>query len=263
MKTTPKHIVYREWIFLISAVILSLFLMFFNDSSFNDTLRSYGLDAYSLMHYDYFSLREKSAMEKEIADLRSKIVSLETEAERYESAVEENYRLRAMLSIDLPDSFAFVYAKIAGRDPGSSNTSLLINAGTEKGVNPGDATITEAGVVGIIESSGENISKVSLISGRNGKIAVRTEINRGYGIMTPLDQRTAKIDEIAKNVPVNVGERIYTADFSEVFPPDLLIGTVVFASDSSATINKIVRIEFSQNMDLIEDVFVIRRIGRK
>jgi len=168
-----------------------------------------------------------------------------------------------MLSIDLPDSFAFVYAKIAGRDPGSSNTSLLINAGTEKGVKPGDAVITEAGVVGIIESSGEKISKVSLLSGRNGKIAVRTEIYRGYGIMTPTDQRTAKIDEIAKNIPVNVGENIYTADFSEVYPPDLLIGKVVLSSDSSATINKIVMIEFAQNMDLIEDVFVIKRIGRK
>ena len=263
MKTTPKHIVYREWIFLISAIMISLFLMFFNDSSFNDTLRSFGLDAYSLMHYDYFSPREKSSMEKEIADLKSMIVSLESAAEQHESALEENYRLRSMLSIDLPDSFAFVYAKIAGRDPGSSNTSLLINAGTEKGVKPGDAVITEAGVVGIIESSGEKISKVSLLSGRNGKIAVRTEIYRGYGIMTPTDQRTAKIDEIAKNIPVNVGENIYTADFSEVYPPDLLIGKVVLSSDSSATINKIVMIEFAQNMDLIEDVFVIKRIGRK
>ena len=86
MKTTPKHIVYREWIFLISAIMISLFLMFFNDSSFNDTLRSFGLDAYSLMHYDYFSPREKSSMEKEIADLKSMIVSLESAAEQHESA---------------------------------------------------------------------------------------------------------------------------------------------------------------------------------
>jgi rod shape-determining protein MreC len=263
MKTTPKYIIYREWIILGSAVVLSLFLILFNESSFNDTLRSYGLDAYSLLHFDYFSLREKNEMEKEIADLKTKLISLESSIEVNESSIEENYRLRKLLSIQIPDSFGFVYARIAGRNPGSSNTSLLINAGTEKGVAPGNAVITDAGVVGMIESSGEKISHVALISGKPGKIAVRTEISRAFGIMTPLDQKTARIDEIAKSVPVNIGEKIYTADISELFPPNLLIGTVISASDSSATINKKIIISFSQDLDLIEDVFVLGRLDNK
>ena len=263
MKTTPKYVIYREWMLLSAAVLISVFLIMFNDSSFNKTLSSYGLDAYSLIHYDYFSFRERDSMRKEIADLKTRIMYLENNSGTNESAIEENYRLRSMLSIQKRDSFEFVYAKIAGLSPGSTNTTLLINAGKEKGVGPGDAVITEAGVVGIIESSGDNISRVSLISGRTGKIAVRTEINRAYGILIPVNDKTAAIEEIAKGVFVNKGENIYTADFSELFPPDLLVGKVISVSDSSATINKKIRISFAQSMDNIEDVFVMKRIKEK
>ncbi len=263
MKTTSKYVIYREWIVLCSAVIFSLFLMFFNDSSFNDTLRSYGLDAFSLMNYDYFSFREKSVLEQEIAELKTRLISLEHSADVNESAVEENYRLRNLLSAPIPDSFMFVYARIAGKDPGSANNILLINAGTEKGIKPGDPVITESGLVGMIESAGSRISQVALISGRPGKVAVRTEISRAFGIMTPLDRNTARIDEIPKSAQVNIGENIYTADFSELFPPDILIGKVIFSSDSSATINKKITLSFSQNLDMIEDVFVLRRIGKE
>ncbi|MFA6653490.1 MAG: rod shape-determining protein MreC [Candidatus Delongbacteria bacterium] len=263
MKTTPRYVIYREWIFLSAAVLFSVFLIMFNDSSFNDTLSSYGLDAYSLINYDYFSFREKSAMQKELADLKTKIMYFENNSEAVESVIEENYRLRSMLSIQERDSFEFVYARIAGISPGSTRTILLINAGREKGVGPGDAVITEAGVIGFIETAGESTSRVSLISGRTGKIAVRTEINRAYGILAPLNSETAAIEEIAKGVNVNIGENIFTADFSEVYPPDLLVGTVISVSDSSATINKKILLSFAQNMDTIEDVFVMRRTKKE
>lgn len=263
MKTTPRYVIYREWIFLSAAVLFSVFLIMFNDSSFNDTLSSYGLDAYSLINYDYFSFREKSAMQKEISELKTRVMYLENNSMISESAIEENYRLRSMLSIQKRDSFEFIYARFAGRSSGSSSSALLINAGEEKGISPGDAVLTEAGLIGMIESSGNKVSKVSLISGRAGKIAVRTEINRAYGIMNPGGQTTAVIEEIAKGVLVNAGEKIYTADFSELFPPDLLIGTVISVSDSSATINKKIKISFAQDMENIEDVFVMKRIKDK
>lgn len=259
MKTTPKYKLYREWIFLFSAIIISVFFIAFNESSFDTTLSSYGLDAYSLVNYDYFSFREKSEMQKEIAVLKKELISSRIERVQFAESYDENIRLRELLSIDIPDSLEFVYAKIAGIDPNSYNKSILISAGTEKNIQPDDIVISLHGVVGTVVNSGFKISKVKLLSNPLNKIAVRTENSRANGILIPLDQTFAKIEEITKTSEVFEGEKIYTADFSTIYPPDLLIGEVVSVSDSSATINKKIKVKFTQNMDLIEDVFVIKR----
>ncbi|MBU4486502.1 MAG: rod shape-determining protein MreC [Candidatus Delongbacteria bacterium] len=260
MKTTPKYKLYREWIYLFSSIIISSFFIAFNGSSFNDTLSSAGLDAYSLINYDYFSFREKSEMQMEIAELKKELILSENDRVRFADAYDENIRLRELMSIDMPDSLEFVYAKIAGIDPNSYNKSILINAGTEKNIQPDDIVISLHGVVGTVMNSGNKISKVKLISNPSNKIAVRTEKSRANGILIPLDQNYAKIEEITKTSEVFENEKIYTADFSTIYPPDLLIGEVVSVSDSSATINKKIRVRFLQNMDLIEDVFVVKRI---
>jgi rod shape-determining protein MreC len=259
MKTTPKYKLYREWIYLFSAVAVSVFFIAFNDSSFNDTLSSCGLDAYSLINYDYFSLREKSVLEDEIIELKTKLMTSETERKKFAEAYDENVRLKELLSIDVPDSFEFVYAKIAGTDPDSYSKTILINAGTEKNISENDVVVSVNGVVGIVINSGNNISKVKLISDPSNKIAVRTEITRANGILIPADQDYASVEEITKTTPVDLGEKIYTADFSTIYPPGLLIGEVTSVSDSSATITKKIKIRFTQKFDQIEDVFVIKR----
>jgi|GEM_PF-1227278 len=259
MKTTPKYKLYREWIYLFSVIVVSVFFIMFNDSSFNDTLSSYGLDAYSLINYDYFSFREKNELEKEIIVLKTKLMTSESERIKFAEAYDENIRLKELLAIDLPDSFEFVYAKIAGSDPNSYVRTILINAGSNKNIKENDVVISNKGVVGIVINSGENISKVKLISDPSNKIAVRTEISRANGIMIPAGQDQAQIEEITKTTQVTVNEKIFTADFSTIYPPGLLIGEVTSVSDSSATINKKVRIRFIQKFDQIEDVFVIKR----
>jgi len=259
MKTTPKYKLYREWIYLFSVIAVSVFFMLFNDSSFNDTLSSYGLDAYSLINYDYFSFREKNELENEIMELKTKLMTSESERIKFAEAYDENIRLRELLAIDIPDSFEFVYAKIAGSDPNSYIRTILINAGTKKNIAENDIVISVNGVVGIVIDAGENISKVKLISDPSNKIAVRTEVNRANGIMIPESQNHASIEEITKTTPVAINEKIYTADFSTIYPPGLLVGEVVSVSDSSATINKKIKIRFIQKFDQIEDVFVIKR----
>lgn len=263
MKITPKHKLYREWIYLISAALISVFFIMFNQSSFNDTLSSYGMDAFSLMNYDYFSFREKSALEKEIIDLKTRLITSENERIKFAEAYDENLRLRELLSIDIPDSFEYIYARLSGIDPGSFGRTILINAGKEKNVNENDIVISKNGVIGIIITSGDRISKVKLISNPSDRIAVRTQKNRANGILIPFDQNFASVEEITKTTEVAVRESIFTADFSTIYPPGLLVGVVVSVSDSSATINKSIKIEYSQNFDQIDDVFVLKKKAGK
>jgi len=191
--------------------------------------------------------------------LKKQLIETETAKNSFAEAYDENLRLKELLSIEIPDSFEFVYARIAGIDPNSYNKTILINAGSERNIKENDIVISQKGVVGVVINAGDKISKVKLISNPSNKIAVRTGKSRANGILIPLDMKVARIEEITKTTEVFEAESIYTADFSSIYPPNLLIGEVISVSDSSATINKKIRVKFSQNMDAITDVFVLLR----
>ncbi|NOR45687.1 MAG: hypothetical protein GQ534_08900 [Candidatus Delongbacteria bacterium] len=259
MNSHQKIKVIREWVYLGIAVITSVFLILFNNSSFNNTLSEIGLDAFSILSYDYFSLREKASLKDEIVQLKQKLVEISQDKKLYEGSFDENIRLRNLLSIELPESLSYVYAKVTGKPVSSLQNTLLINAGTEKNVMNGEMVISETGFVGVVNNAGKHLSKVTLISDPDNKIPVITEFGKIPGIMISLDKQTAEIHEITKSQTVEVGEKIFTSDFSKLYHPNLLIGEVISVSDSSATINKKVVIKYSTNFLEVKDVFIIHK----
>ena len=259
MNNHQKIKVIREWAYLGIAVLTSVFFILFNNSSFNNTLSKFGLDAFSVLSYDLFSLREKALLEKEIIDLKQKLVKIYQDKNLYDEALDENTRLRNLLSIELPESLSYVYAKVTGKPAASLQNTLLINAGSEKNVTDGEMVISEDGFIGVIRNAGKHLSKVALISDPDNKIPVITGTNRISGILIPLSKRTAEIHEITKSQNVEIGEKIFTSDFSKLYHPNLLIGKVISVSDSSATINKKVIIQYSTNFLDVKDVFIIHK----
>jgi rod shape-determining protein MreC len=202
-------------------------------------------------------LREKASLKDEIVQLKQKLVEVFQEKKLYKESFEENIRLKNLLSIELPDSVTYVYAKVTGKPASSLQNTLLINVGTEQNVTNGEMVISVDGFIGIIKNVGKRMSKVALISDPDNKIPVITDSGKIPGIMKSLDQRTAEINEITKSQTVKIGEQIFTSDFSKLYHPNLLIGEVISVSDSSATINKKVIIKYSADFLNVKDVFII------
>ncbi|MDA3814395.1 MAG: rod shape-determining protein MreC, partial [Candidatus Cloacimonetes bacterium] len=189
----------REWVYLGITIFASVFLILFNNSSFNNTLSKFGLDAFSVLSYDFFSLREKSSLKEEIVLLKQKLIEASQDKKLYQESFDENIRLKNLLSIELPESINYVYAKVTGEPASSLQNILLINAGTEKNVVDGEMVISENGFVGVIKNAGKHLSKVALISDPDNKIPVVTEISKIPGIMISLNKKTAEIHEITKS----------------------------------------------------------------
>ncbi|MCD6176520.1 MAG: rod shape-determining protein MreC [Candidatus Cloacimonetes bacterium] len=259
MNSHQKIKVIREWIYLGIAIVTSIFFILFNNSSFNNTLSKFGLDAFSILNYDYFSLREKASLEKEIILIKQKLVKLSQDKKLFEEAFKENIRLKNLLSIELPESLSYVYARVTGKPASSLQNTLLINAGTEKNIVDGEMVISEDGFIGVIKNAGKYLSKVTLISNPSNKIPVVTEHSKISGIMLSLNKKTAEILEITKSQSVEIGEKVFTSDFSKLYYPNLLIGEIISVSDSSATINKKVIIKYAADFLNVKDVFIIHK----
>lgn len=257
MKHQNPYFILKEYLYLLAAIIVSILLMFTNESSFLKYLRVSGLDTFSIIRLDILNFKKNSTLKEENTYLKERVISLIAQNNSFKEATVENERLRKLLDIKQEAGYRYLYGRVVGVKPDSRKDLILINIGSSSGVGVNDPVISINGLVGKVVDCGRNVSRVQLISHHKIKIPALTERNRIPGIIHPLNLETADLKEITKTRDVLVGEEIITSRYSTIYPEGIRIGTVSFVSDSSATIHKIVKIKFSEDLAKLEDVFVL------
>lgn len=197
-------------------------------------------------------LREENlALKSETAELRNQINTLR-------EAVEENKRLKGLLSFQegLGD-YRSVTARVIGISPISLFKTITINKGSVDGLKKGMAVATNDGVVGRILSSSANTSIVLLISDRNSDVDSLIQRNRDRGIAEGGDTDFIKLKYISKNADVALGDLVVTSGVGGVFQKGLIIGTVSKLDSSPGDMFKRVEVTPAVNFSKIEEVLVI------
>ena len=204
-------------------------------------------------------MKNKELLEKENNLLKKRVVDLISENNKYRESKLENERYRQLLDIKKNEDYYYVYAKVIGYNPDRAKNIILINIGYEENelLKINDPVITINGLVGKIVNIGATISRVELISKKKNKIPVKTGIENIPAILEPLDINNAVLKEITKSQTVSLDEKIYTSDFSMIYPGGIEVGKINYISDSSATIHKDINISFSVNLNNINDLFVL------
>ena len=257
MKHNNSYFITKEYLFLLLAIIISIILIFANESSFLKYLRISGLNTFSILRLDILNLKTNSILREENNYLKERIISLIAQNNRFKEAIIENENLKNLLKIKQDKKFNYIYARVIGLKADNKKDMILINIGSDSGIKKNDPVISINGLVGKITTCGRKMSHVQLISHHKNKIPVFTEKNRIPGIIHPLNINEAELKEITKTSIVEQGENIITSRYSTIYPEGIEIGRVSFVSDSSATIHKIVKIKFSEDLSKLEDVFVL------
>ena len=260
MKRKKNQIfILREYILLFFLLIISISLIFSKNSSFTNQLRISGLNVFSVLKMDILNLKDKELLEKENIFLKKRVIDLISENNEYREAKLENNRYKKLLDIKRNEKYDYIYAKVIGYNPGRFKSNVLINTGYEynKFLQINDPVVTINGLVGKLVSIGATVSRVELISKKRNKIPVKTEGENLPSIIEPLDIKNASLKEITKSQFISIGEKIYTSDFSMIYPEGIEVGKVSFVSDSSATIHKEINVLFSVDLNNINDLFVL------
>lgn len=257
MKHNNPYFITKEYLYLLLAIIISIILIFANESSFLKYLRITGLDTFSILRLDILNFKKNSTLKEENSYLKERVISLIAQNNNFKEAIVENENLRNLLKIKQNENYDYLYARVVGIKTDNKKDIILINIGSDSGIKENDPVISINGLVGKISTCGEKMSLVQLISHHKNKIPVFTENNRIPGIIHPLNTNEAELKEITKTSIVEQGEKIITSRYSTIYPEGIEVGKVSFVSDSSATIHKIVRIKFSEDLNKLEDVFVL------
>jgi rod shape-determining protein MreC len=170
----------------------------------------------------------QSALQKDNAELRAKLVSSSQDAQRYEATAAELEQLRRLIGAQerLGLKSTAVEVLYSGRDPFAKK--LLVDKGATHGILPGQAVIDEAGVVGQVTRVHPLVSEVTLLIDKDQAIPVQVVRNGlravafGSGSAGTLELRF-----MAANAEIQNGDKLVTSGIDGTYPPGLPVGTVI------------------------------------
>ena len=167
---------------------------------------------------------ENQRLRAENQKLRSwylKALSLNTEVQA----------LRGLANLKVPGTQSFVSTRVIADSGNAFVKSLLIPVGTQDGVAEKQAVVSEEGLIGRVVSSGENASRVLLMTDVNSRIPVMVEGIREKAILAGQNDDVPTLTHISKDAVLEEGARVLTSGHGGYFPLGLPVGRVVMRND--------------------------------
>ncbi|MDR0437663.1 MAG: rod shape-determining protein MreC [Bacteroidales bacterium] len=111
---------------------------------------------------------------------------------------------------------------------------IIIDRGSKSGVTADMAVLSAAGVVGVVSDVSENFSTVIPMLNPHSRISAKIPSIDQIGTVVWLgdDPSIAQVIDIPQHLLIAVGDSVVTSGYSDVFPKDLLIGTVIEKYDN-------------------------------
>ncbi len=159
----------------------------------------------------------------------------------------ENNRLRKQImemeekiSFSL-DDYDYVIGKVVIRDIHNFYKEVIINKGTQDGIEEGMAVVNQEGLIGVILDSDKKTSIVKLLT---SEYNVSVKLTGTYGNLS-----MGKITMLDKYSEVKEGDVVYTSGLSKI-PAGLLVGEVTSVRMDNNALGKEAKVNLVNNKNL-------------
>ena len=178
---------------------------------------------------------------------------------QYEELKLENIRHKRFVNFtgQAPDSY--VAAQIIARDPSPWFKTIMIDKGTNAGLNKGNPVLVSEGIVGKIVKVAAKSSRVLLIIDRNSSVDALVQNSRVRGIVKGNNQDNCSFVYTLRKDDVKLDEMIISSGLDQVFPKGLQIGRVLKVTKGHSQLFQNITIKTSVDFDKIEEVLVIKK----
>ena len=196
-------------------------------------------------------------LEEEANLLREKNLALSLQIESMLNLQQDNDQLLELLNFKRQTQMYLKPARVVNKGIQPNLLSVVIDIGENDGVKPNQAVLTPKGVIGKTIETGKSASIVQLITDTNFRLSVRILPSGATGILRWLGQEKGQVREVQKNVDINIGDKVITSGFSDIYPAGLPIGTVDGVRDTRGSFQKVLNIHLPNDMSALQYVFVI------
>lgn len=171
-------------------------------------------------------MEENETLREENAELRSQMV----EYDRLK-AENEAYKKLEQIQEENPQN-TYVSAFVIGRDTLDEFGGFTLDKGTAHGVERGDTVISDEGyLLGVVIEADLTSCKVLTILHPSFNASVVVSRTRDNGILTGdasyAEQGLCLFTNLARDSMATVRDQVITTGLGGVYPPDVLVGTIV------------------------------------
>jgi rod shape-determining protein MreC len=151
----------------------------------------------------------------------------------------------------------FVSAEVIGRDPSGWFKAIIINRGTDDGVEKGMPVIAPDGIVGQVVTASYDYSKVMLLVDRSSAVDGLIQHNRTRGVIEGETDEVCRFKYVVRKAEVRVGDTVVSSGLDGLFPKGLRIGTVKEVTKDKPGIFQDVRVRPFVDFTRLEEVLVV------
>ena len=139
---------------------------------------------------------------------------------------------------------------------------IIIDKGKKDGITTDIAVVSPNGVVGVVSDVSENFSTVISMLNPNASVSARIiPINQiGTVVWVDSDPSVAQVIAIPQHLEVAVGDSVVTSGYSDVFPKDILIGTVIEKFDNPNNTFLTIKIKLATDFRNLNNVYLISNL---
>lgn len=161
--------------------------------------------------------------------------------------------------------YTYIPAEVVNNSVNRRNNYLTLNRGYKQGITADMAIITSNGIIGYTKDVSANFCTVLSILNKDAKISAKIKRYDELGslIWEGGDYRYGLLQDIGTHVKIVKGDTIVTSNFSDIFPSNIVIGTVEsFAPREGGEFYNI-KVKYSANLKNVTHVYIINNILRE
>jgi len=156
--------------------------------------------------------------------------------------------------------YSYRTAKVVNASVNREKNYLMIDRGSIGEVHPDMGVISDGNIVGVVRSVSDHFAIVMPIIHADFKASVRLKRLGIFGSLVwgrSRNPEIAEVQDIPKNIPVQIGDTIITTGYSSFFPSHVHAGIVEEIDDVSNNDNHILKIRLGANYRRLDHVLVV------
>lgn len=162
----------------------------------------------------------------ENADLRRLQLDAGERLLRFEQLEQENLHLRELMQMSERAQTKSIAADILYNAPDPFARKVILDRGTQQGVEAGLAVVDANGVIGQVTRVHPVQSEVTLLTDRNQSIPVSVVRNGVRGVLYGVGRGMLEMRHVLAEVDIQPGDRLVTSGLDGIFVPGLPVATV-------------------------------------
>jgi rod shape-determining protein MreC len=190
--------------------------------------------------------------------LKEEANRLRSELQKVKEELYRAGRLEEFAAYRAETGFAGMAARVIGESPDPWTRTIVVNRGSEEGVERGIPVVVPDGLVGRVMAVAPHSSIVRLIIDRSSRVPVLVSRSRARAILEGENSGTCQLKYLDRIEDVQEGDIVITSGLAGVYPRGIEVGTITQVLKKDYGLYQYAKMLPKAPLTRLEDVLIIR-----